>query len=85
MWGVLRAFLLLGMGYLLGVVPSLNFELFRFEESDLSPSHPYISLPIALGALLFSFYLISIPLSRVARSEKALTERYLSINQAGMN
>lgn len=81
MWTLLSTFLLLGLGYLLGVVPTLSWDIFRFEEQEMSLVHPYVSLPIALGTLIFAFYLISIPLSKVAKSEKTLTERYFTINQ----
>lgn len=81
MWSLLKTFLLLGLGYFLGVVPSLSWEIFRFEERELSLSHPYFSLPIAIGSLLLAFYLVSIPLSKAAKAEKVLTERYFTINQ----
>lgn len=85
MWALLRTFLLLGLGYLLGVAPSFNHELFMFVDSNGILPSPAFWLSVGIGSLLLSFYIISIPLSRFAKAEKAATERYLSNNKSGMS
>jgi hypothetical protein len=83
MWTLLRTFLLVGLGYLLGVVPSFKSELFQFDALGSSSVHPSIWLAVGLLVLLFSFYVITYPLYLVSKAEKKATERYMTNTKVG--